>query len=138
MPFLLDIARESGQLNRFVELVEEAGLVTILNGPGQFTIFAPSDEAFAQAPEDILSQYTKMPFYIKKLIQHHLVIGELSDTDLCTQLSLSNVDGGELNIIDDYGITRISGARLTTANLAAENGILHIIDRALWPVLYKE
>ena len=134
MKFLFDIAKETGVLNTFVSLAEGADLARRLNAPGQFTLFAPNDTAFENADEELLEQHTINSQVTKAFIIHHAAAGRRKESYLRSVKNITNMASRKLNITDEYGIIRISGARLLTQDIEAKNGIIHIIERIIWPL----
>ena len=132
MAYLLDHIRKIGELSRFSALIKDAGLDGPLNGPGQFTVFAPNDEAFTNAPQDILATHM-MPGAKRRLLLHHVVYGFFDESALRLVQSVTNADQKPLKIGDDYAVLRISGARIIKTDIKVDNGVLHVIERVLWP-----
>ncbi|MFZ0013516.1 MAG: peptidoglycan-binding protein [Acidimicrobiia bacterium] len=125
---LLDILAEAGQFNVFLAGVETAGLTEVLSGAGPYTIFAPTDEAFAATtlPDD--------PEALAEIILHHVVDGALSGFDVQAAESLTSLQGGELAVGADQGIITLNGvAGITIANIDADNGVAHAINAVLLP-----
>lgn len=135
MPSLLETARGMEDIKTFFELIEKVELGTVLDGFGQFTIFAPGEAAFAAAPKDILNEFLKMFFNTKVLVTHHIVPGGFSHNDLLPKdkENLMSVGNTALRVTDTYGTARIAGANLLTRDVKADNGYIHIIDRVLLP-----
>lgn len=126
---VLEMLAEAGQFGQFLAAVEAAGLTEMLSGPGPYTVFAPTDEAFAAAgdlPTD--------PAVLSALILRHVVEGELTGFDLQAVTSLTAADGSELSITVDQGLTIIDGqATITVSNVAADNGLAHVVNAVLAP-----
>ena len=132
MAYLLDHARKVPELSRIAALIKDAGLEGPLNGPGQFTLFAPNDEAFTNAPQDILASNLTADSR-RRLLLHHLAYGFFDEAALRKTQSVSNANRGSLKVGDDYAVLRISGARIIKTDIKVDNGVLHIIERVLWP-----
>jgi uncharacterized surface protein with fasciclin (FAS1) repeats len=98
-------------------------------------MFAPTNEAFASAPQDILENFMKMFFNMKTLVTHHIVLGEFKHGDFLTRgkENIKTVAGTTLRITDTYGIARIAGARILNQDIECDNGVLHIIERVILP-----
>ncbi|MCB0324166.1 MAG: fasciclin domain-containing protein [Bdellovibrionales bacterium] len=135
MAFLLDQMRALGNLSRFVELIEAVDLAGPLNGPGQFTVFSPTDDAFDQAPQDILELHSATYDKQRSLALHHVTFGLYDELTLRQAQRVKNAGGNELKVGDDYAVLRISGALITSSYPDLENGALHLIERVLWPPL---
>ncbi len=132
MAFLFDHAKTIADLTRFTALTKEVGLDGPLGGPGQFTLFAPNDEAFAKAPQDILANHL-VDGAKKLLVLHHLAFGAFDESALRSNMKVSTSARGTLSVGDDYSVLRISGAKIVKSDIKVDNGILHVIDRILWP-----
>jgi uncharacterized surface protein with fasciclin (FAS1) repeats len=126
---------EAGHFERLVAAVKAAGLVETLKGPGPFTVFAPTDEAFAKLPagtlEDLLKPENKDR--LQKVLTYHVVAGKVMAKDAVNLRSAKTVEGGSLRIkAGDSGVT-VNEARVTKADIEASNGVIHVIDTVLLP-----
>lgn len=133
MANLFQHASEIAELKRFTALIKQVGLDVPLSGPGQFTVFAPNDQAFAKAPQDILAANLAPPAD-KVLVMHHLAFGAFDESALRQHQMITSADRGILKVGDDYSVLRISGALIIKVDVRVDNGVLHIIDRVLWPM----
>jgi uncharacterized surface protein with fasciclin (FAS1) repeats len=131
---IVDTAVGAGNFTTLVAAVEAAGLVETLKGPGPFTVFAPTDAAFAALPagtvEDLLKPENKDK--LTAVLTYHVVPGKVMSTDLTEGMKAATVQGGEVTITLDGG-ARVNGATISTADIAATNGVIHVIDSVILP-----
>jgi len=131
---IVDTAVGAGSFKTLVAAVTAAGLVETLKGPGPFTVFAPTDEAFAALPagtvEDLLKPENKDK--LVAVLTFHVVPGKVMSTDLTDGMMAKTVQGGEVTIDLDNGAT-VNGAKVVTADIVADNGVIHVIDKVILP-----
>ncbi len=127
-PGVVGVARSSG-LNRFARAVETAGMTEVLSGAGPFTVFAPTDRAFAAANLDALDRDA-----LQRVIAYHVVPGQLTE-DFLTGMDVNHTTllGSSLNVDGSGPGLLVNGASVVRADLAASNGVVHSIDRVLTP-----
>ena len=132
---IVDTAVSAGQFNTLVAAVEAADLVTTLKGDGPFTVFAPTDEAFAALPEGTVENLLK-PENKEQLISvltYHVVAGKIMSSDIAgTTAMVESVQGSELDVNATNGGT-VDGATVVTADIETDNGVIHVIDRVVLP-----
>ena len=132
---IVDTAASAGQFNTLVAAVEAADLVTTLKGDGPFTVFAPTDEAFAALPEGTVENLLK-PENKDQLIAvltYHVVPGKIMSSDIAgTVTMVESVQGSELDVNATDGVT-VDGATVVTADIEPDNGVIHVIDRVVLP-----
>lgn len=131
---IVDVA-EAGHFNTLVAAVKAAGLVDALKGPGPFTVFAPTDEAFAKLPAGTLENLLKPENQeqLKKILTYHVVAGEVMAKDVVKLHSAKTLEGGNLAIKAGDGGVMVGKARVTKTDIAASNGVIHVIDTVLLP-----
>ena len=131
---IVDTAVDAGSFTTLVAAVQAAGLVETLKGPGPFTVFAPTDEAFAALPagtvEDLLKPENKDK--LVAVLTYHVVPGAVMSTDLTNGMKAATVQGGEVTIMTEGGV-KVNDANVVTADIAASNGVIHVIDAVLMP-----
>lgn len=133
---IAEIAASNGNFNTLVAALDAADLVEVLGGEGPFTVFAPTDEAFAALPagtvESLLQPENKDQ--LVAVLTYHVVPGKVKSSDIADQqLYADTVQGSALNIdASGYGV-RINNARVVTADIEAQNGVIHVIDTVLLP-----
>lgn len=132
MPDIVDTAVSAGSFNTLVAAVKAANLVDTLKGAGPFTVFAPTDEAFAKLPEGTVDSLLKDIPKLKKILTYHVVSGKVLSTDVVKLKSAKTVEGSEVKVDASKGV-KINDATVTTPDVAADNGVIHIIDTVLIP-----
>ena len=129
---IVDTAISAGSFTTLVAAVQAAGLVDTLKGEGPFTVFAPTDEAFAALPagtvEDLLKPENKDK--LVAILTYHVVAGKVMSTDLSDEMMAKTVQGGEIKIDLDNGVM-VNDANVVTADIAADNGVIHVIDKVI-------
>lgn len=127
-------AQEAGSFGTLIAAVEAAGLVETLQGEGPFTVFAPTDDAFAALPDGTVEDLLK-PENIDQLtavLTYHVVPGKVMSGDLTDDMEAATVQGSSVTIDLDNGVM-VEGASVVTADVEASNGVIHVIDRVLLP-----
>lgn len=131
---IVDTAVGAGNFTTLVAAVTAAGLVDTLKGEGPFTVFAPTDAAFAALPagtvEDLLKPENKDK--LTAILTYHVVPGKVMSTDLSEGLKAATVQGSEVTITLDGG-AKVDGAVISTADIEATNGVIHVIDSVIMP-----
>jgi len=132
---IVDTAVRAGQFKTLAAALQAAGLVDTLKGPGPFTVFAPTDAAFAALPAGTLEDLLK-PENRKKLVAiltYHVVPGRVTAAQVAGMESATTVQGGKLMISDSNDAVTVNGAHVVSADVAASNGVIHAIDKVLIP-----
>ncbi len=129
---IVDTAVSAGSFTTLVAAVKAAGLVDTLKGTGPFTVFAPTDEAFAKLPAGTVEGLLKDIPKLKKILTYHVVAGKVMAADVVKLKSAKTVEGSEVKIDASNGV-KINDSTVTTADVAADNGVIHIIDTVLLP-----
>ncbi|MFK7941234.1 MAG: fasciclin domain-containing protein [Roseovarius sp.] len=131
---IVDTAVEAGSFGTLVAAVQAAGLVDTLKGDGPFTVFAPTDEAFAALPEgtvdDLLKPENKDQ--LAAVLTYHVVPGKVMSGDLTNNMMAETAQGGKVTIMTEGGVT-VDGANVVTADVEASNGVIHVIDAVILP-----
>jgi uncharacterized surface protein with fasciclin (FAS1) repeats len=131
---IVAVASSAGTFKTLVAAVQAAGLVETLEGKGPFTVFAPTDEAFAKLPAGTLESLLK-PENKEKLaaiLTYHVVSGKVMSADVKTGM-VKTVNGKELDVKAWSGKVSVNGAKVTAADVAASNGVIHVVDTVLLP-----
>lgn len=131
---IVDTAIEAGSFTTLVAAVQAAGLVDTLKGEGPFTVFAPTDEAFAALPEGTVANLL-LPENKDQLIAiltYHVVAGKVMSGDLNNGMTAATVQGGDVTIMTENGVT-VNGANVVSADIEASNGVIHVIDAVILP-----
>ncbi|MEG3693667.1 fasciclin domain-containing protein [Vibrio coralliirubri] len=132
---IVDVAAENGSFNTLVAAVKAAGLVETLKGDGPFTVFAPTDEAFAALPEGMVDMLLK-PENKDKLIAvltYHVVPGKIMASEVMKLDSAVTVQGEAVMVGMDHGSVMINKAEVVMADVEASNGVIHVINGVLLP-----
>jgi uncharacterized surface protein with fasciclin (FAS1) repeats len=133
---IVETAVNAGQFKTLVAAVQAADLGGALSGPGPFTVFAPTDEAFAKLPAGTVDDLLK-PENRDKLIavlKYHVVSGKVMAADIAGKKSnVTTLQGSDISVDAMYGGVMINDATVTTADIQASNGVIHVIDKVILP-----
>ncbi|MBV9236373.1 MAG: fasciclin domain-containing protein [Xanthobacteraceae bacterium] len=132
---IVDTASSAGNFNTLVTAVKAAGLVDTLKGPGPFTVFAPTDEAFARLPagtvQDLLKPENKSK--LVAILTYHVVPGKVMSKDIAgKKMMVKSVEGSEIAVDATNGV-RIDDAKVVKADIDTSNGVIHVIDKVIMP-----
>ena len=132
---IVDVAAENGSFNTLVAAVKAAGLVDTLKGDGPFTVFAPTDEAFAKLPEGTVDMLLKPENkdQLVAVLTYHVVSGKVSAADVLKIDSADTVQGQKVMVTVNDGSVMINDANVIMADVVASNGVIHVIDSVLLP-----
>jgi uncharacterized surface protein with fasciclin (FAS1) repeats len=129
---IVDVAVGAGSFNTLVAAVQAAGLEDTLRGPGPFTVFAPTDEAFAALPEGTVEALLADIPSLTAILTYHVVSGAVMSGDLSDGMTAATVNGADITIGTTGGVT-VNGANVVAADIAASNGVIHVIDAVILP-----
>ena len=131
---IVDTAVEAGSFTTLVAAVEAAGLVETLKGEGPFTVFAPTDEAFAALPEGTVENLLKEENrdQLVSILTYHVVPGAVNASDLSEGMTAATVQGADVTFTLEGG-AKVNDATITQADIAADNGVIHVIDAVIMP-----
>lgn len=132
MPTIVDIAVQAGSFKTLVQAVQAAGLVETLSGEGPFTVFAPTDEAFAQIPQDTLQAVLANKEQLTAILTYHVVPGKLMAADVVRSTQLQTAQGQSITVSTEGGV-RVDDANVVQTDIEADNGVIHVIDRVIMP-----
>ncbi len=132
MNTIVETAVSAGNFKTLVAAVQAAGLVDNLNGEGPFTVFAPSDDAFAKLPAGTVEGLLANPEELKKVLTYHVVAGKVMSGDVVTMTSATTVQGGTVAIDASNGV-KINESMVVTPDIECSNGVIHVIDSVLMP-----
>ena len=130
---VVDTAIAAGSFKSLVAAVQAADLVKQLKGAGPYTVFAPTDDAFAKIPKGDLDALLKDKPRLYKVLTHHVFAGNASSDDLAMLKDLSVASGGRLSIQVGKGLLKVGGANVIKRDIVASNGLIHVIDTVLIP-----
>jgi len=134
MADIVETAVNAGTFNTLVKAVEAAELVEILKSPGPYTVFAPTDEAFAKLPEGTLDSLLQDIPKLKRILTYHVAFGDVRAEDLMQIEEAETVEGSIVAIDSSEGI-KVNDAKVVKTDVLADNGVIHVIDSVLIPAL---
>lgn len=130
---IVETAVAAGNFNTLVEAVKAAGLVDTLSSPGPFTVFAPTDDAFAKVPKAVLDALMANKTLLTAVLTYHVVPGEVMSSDLKNGMSAKTVEGSDVKITIDPAGVMVNNAKVIKADIKASNGVVHVIDAVILP-----
>lgn len=128
---IVDTAVAAGSFKTLVTAVQAAGLVQTLKGPGPFTVFAPTDAAFAKIPKDKLDALLKDKAALTAVLTYHVVPGRVMAADVKAG-QVKTVQGGSITVTTQGGV-KVDNANVVQTDIAASNGVIHVIDTVIMP-----
>ncbi|MDZ4100498.1 MAG: fasciclin domain-containing protein [Hydrogenophaga sp.] len=128
---IVDTAVAAGSFKTLVTAVQAAGLVDTLKGPGPFTVFAPTDEAFAKIPKATLDALLKDKAALTKVLTYHVVPGKVMAKDVKAGM-VKTVQGSSITVATTGGV-KVDAANVVKTDIAADNGVIHVIDTVIMP-----
>lgn len=129
---IVDTAVAAGQFHTLVTAVKAAGLVETLKGPGPFTVFAPTDAAFAKLPPGALDSLLANPAKLKQVLLYHVVPGKVTSSQVKPG-AVKTAEGAEARLSTGGGKVMIDRATVVKADVEADNGVIHVIDSVIMP-----
>ncbi|HCF29431.1 MAG TPA: hypothetical protein DEV81_20020 [Cyanobacteria bacterium UBA11049] len=130
MPDIVDIAVNSDSFKTLVQAVQAAGLVDTLKSPGPFTVFAPTDDAFAKLPPGTITTLVQNIPQLARILTYHVVPGRLKAADIAQLNSLTSVEGSPIKVNTSNGF-EVKNATVIAPDIEADNGIIHVIDTVI-------
>lgn len=134
-PSIVETAVDAGSFSTLVAALKAAGLVDALQGDGPFTVFAPSDAAFAELPDGTVDNLLKPENRktLKSILKFHVVSGYMPASDVMRSSGATTLGGQRLDFTSKNGNVMVNGANVVKANIECENGIIHVIDSVVMP-----
>lgn len=134
-PDIVDTAKSTGEFETLLAAAQAAGLVDTLKGDGPLTVFAPTDAAFAKLPAGTVESLLKPENKAKlvSILTYHVVGGKYLAKDVMTHNSLKSVQGDSIVVMVADGMVKVDGATVVQADVAASNGVIHVIDQVIMP-----
>ncbi len=132
MADIVETAIAAGSFGTLVTAVQAAGLVETLKGAGPFTVFAPTDEAFAKIPADTLNAVLADKEKLTAILTYHVVSGKVLAADVVNLTSATTVQGSNLKIDTSDGV-KVNNANVIQTDIECDNGVIHVIDTVLMP-----
>jgi len=130
---IVEVAAAAGSFNTLIAAVKAAGLAETLSGDGPFTVFAPTDKAFAQIPQADLDALLANKEALTAVLTYHVVPGKVYAKDVVGLTSATTVNGQAVDVEVKDGMVMIDGATITATDIEASNGLIHVIDRVILP-----
>jgi uncharacterized surface protein with fasciclin (FAS1) repeats len=130
---VVQTAVAAGQFKTLVSLVKQAGLAKTLSGKGGFTVFAPTDAAFAKMPKATLKQLAADKAKLRAVLLYHVVSGRLTAAKVTKLRSAKTLNGAAVRIRVSGGMVYVNGARIVKPDVSASNGVIHVVNRVLIP-----
>jgi uncharacterized surface protein with fasciclin (FAS1) repeats len=135
MADLVETAINAGNFNTLVKAAEAANLIETLKSPGSFTLFAPTDEAFANLPEGTLDSLLQDIPKLKKIVAYHVASGDVRSDDLVQINEAETFEGSIVAIESADGKIKVNNANVIKTDILTDNGVIHIIDAVLIPAM---
>jgi uncharacterized surface protein with fasciclin (FAS1) repeats len=132
-PNIVQVASKAGDFKTLVALVKKAGLAGTLSGKGPFTVFAPTDAAFKKVPKETLDALAKNKKKLRAVLLYHVVKGKVPASKVVTLDSAKTLNGQSVSIEVKDGKVYVNDAQVTTPDVRARNGIIHVVDTVLIP-----
>lgn len=130
---IVAVASEAGSFKTLVAAVKAAGLVDVLQGDGPFTVFAPTDEAFAKLPAGTVESLLANPDKLRQVLTYHVVAGKVTAADVVKLSRAKTVQGQEAVIKVSGGRVKIDNANVVKTDIMTSNGVIHVIDSVILP-----
>lgn len=130
---IVETATAAGSFTTLTSLVEQAGLAETLADDGPYTVFAPTDEAFAKVPKATLDSLAADPAALKAVLLYHVVEGEARAADVAELTSAQTLNGKPVRLRTTGDTVSVDNAKVVQADVAASNGVIHVIDEVLIP-----
>jgi uncharacterized surface protein with fasciclin (FAS1) repeats len=130
---IVDTAVSAGSFNTLVTAVKAAGLVDTLKGPGPFTVFAPTDEAFAKLPAGTVESLLENPEKLKQILLYHVVAGKVMAADVVKIKEAKTVQGSSAKVKVSGSNVMIDNANVVKTDIETDNGVIHVIDTVILP-----
>lgn len=130
---IVDTAVAAGSFKTLATALTEAGLIDTLKGDGPFTVFAPTDAAFAALPAGTLEALLKDKAKLVAVLTYHVVPGNLLAADVVKVTTLKTVEGESIKVTSQYGKVKVNNAKVVKTDVLAKNGVIHVIDKVILP-----
>ena len=130
---IVDTAVAAGNFDTLAALLKQAGLVKTLKGKGPYTVFAPTDKAFAKVPKATLDALAKDKAKLRSVLLYHVAKGKLTASKVVKRTSIKTLNGQRVRVRVRDGKVFVGGARVTTPDVTASNGVIHVINKVLIP-----
>lgn len=130
---IVETAVSAGSFNTLVAAVQAADLADTLAGEGPYTVFAPTDEAFAKLPEGTVEELLANPDQLREILLYHVVLGKVTASQVVNLSSATTAQGSDVNIKIAGGSVMVNNATVTATDIETSNGVIHVIDTVILP-----
>jgi uncharacterized surface protein with fasciclin (FAS1) repeats len=130
---IVETAVAAGSFKTLAKLLTDADLIGVMKGPGPFTVFAPTDEAFAKVPKEALDALAKDRTKLQNVLKYHVLTSAWTLDDVKSVKTAGTVMGQSLAITSSGGAVTVNGAKIVKADIKCSNGVIHVIDAVLLP-----
>ncbi|PMB46561.1 fasciclin [Fischerella thermalis CCMEE 5201] len=135
MADIVETAVNTGDFNTLIKAVEASGLLETIKSEGPYTLFAPTDDAFANLPEGTLDDLLANTPKLKRIVAYHVAFGDVRSDDLAQIGEAQTVEGSVVAIASVDGKFQVNDANVLKTDILADNGVIHVIDQVLMPAL---
>ena len=130
---IVDTAVAAGSFKTLAKLLTDADLIGVMKGPGPYTVFAPTDEAFAKVPKDVLDGLAKDKKKLQEVLKYHVLTSKWTTDDIKLVKQTGTAQGKSVAFGSAGGVLTVNGAKIVKANVDCSNGMVHAIDAVLLP-----
>jgi uncharacterized surface protein with fasciclin (FAS1) repeats len=130
---IVDTAVAAGSFKTLAKLLGDAELVAVMKGPGPYTVFAPTDEAFAKVPKDVLDGLAKNKAKLQEVLKYHVLTSKWTTDDIKLVKQAGTAQGKSVTFAGSAGTLTVNGAKVIKPNVDCSNGMVHVIDAVLLP-----
>jgi len=130
---IVDTAVAAGSFKTLAKLLTDADLIGVMKGPGPYTVFAPTDEAFAKVPKDVLDGLAKDKAKLQEVLKYHVLTSKWTTDDFKLVKQTGTAQGKPVSFVVSGGAVSVNGAKVIKANIDCTNGMVHAIDTVLLP-----
>ena len=130
---IVDTAVAAGSFKTLAQLLTDADLVGVMKGPGPYTVFAPTDEAFAKVPKDVLEGLARDKAKLQEVLKYHVLTSKWTTDDFKLVKQTGTAQGKPVTFLVSGGVVSVNGAKVVKANIDCANGMVHAIDTVLLP-----
>ncbi len=130
---IVDTAVAAGSFKTLAKLLTDAELIGVMKGPGPYTVFAPTDEAFAKVPADVLAGLAKDKAKLQEVLKYHVLTSKWTTDDVKLVKQTGTAQGKSVTFGASGGALTVNGAKIVKANVDCTNGMIHVIDAVLLP-----
>jgi len=130
---IVDTAVAAGSFKTLAKLLTEADLIGVMKGPGPYTVFAPTDDAFAKVPADVLAGLGKDAAKLREVLKYHVLTSKWTTDDIKLVKQTGTAQGKSVVFGASGGVLTVNGAKVVKPNIDCTNGMIHVIDAVLLP-----